>query len=117
MPDIELLTIVEAFWKWRYYLIYVLYFIKVFMDHLNHCYLVTKAKLSGREARWIEELTTFDFTIIYCKRTKNPTNGLFRRSNFKDDSELSTTRHQPFLNFLSKFQEYLGGAKSDLVEE
>ena len=87
------------------------------MDHLNHCYLVTKAKLSGREARWIEELTTFDFTIIYCKKVKNPINNLFQQSNFKDNNELSITKRQPFLNFLSKFQEYLGGAKSDLVEE
>jgi len=65
----------------------------------------------------MEKLIAFDFTIIYCKGAKNPTNGLSRRSNFKNDNELSTTRCQPFPNFLSKFQEYLKGAKSDLAKE
>ncbi len=73
--------------------------------------------MNGREARWIEELTAFDFTIIYRKRVKNPIDGLSRRSDFKDDSELSTTRCQPLLNFLSKFQEYLEDAKNDPVKK
>ncbi len=87
------------------------------IDHLNYRYLTTKAKLNGREARWIEELATFDFTIIYCERAKNLVDGLFQRPNFKDDSELSMTKCQFFPSFLSKFQEYLGDAKSDPVEE
>ncbi len=65
----------------------------------------------------MEKLIAFDFTIIYCKRAKNLIDGLFRRSNFKDDSELSATRHQFFLSFLFKFQEYLGGTKNDPAEE
>ena len=51
MFNIELLAIVEAFRKWRYYLAYILYSIKMFIDHLNHCYLTTKAKLNGKKAR------------------------------------------------------------------
>ena len=62
-------------------------------------------------------MAAFNFTIIYYKKAKNPTNGLSRRSDFKDDSELSTTKRQPFPNFLSKFQEHLKDTKNDPIEE
>jgi len=50
----------------------------MFIDHLNHRYLITKVKLNGKEAKWIEELVAFDFTIIYCKRVKNLVDNLFQ---------------------------------------
>ncbi len=62
-------------------------------------------------------MTIFDFTIIYCKRAKNLIDSLFRRSNFKDDNELFVTKRQPLLNFLSKFQEHLEGAKNNPTKE
>ncbi len=62
-------------------------------------------------------MTTFDFTIIYYKRVKNPTDGLSRRPDFKDNNELSTTKYQPLPNFLSKFQEHLKDIKNDPIEE
>ena len=65
----------------------------------------------------MKELTAFDFTIIYYKRAKNPIDGLSRRSNFKNDNELSITKYQPLSNFLSKFQEYLKDTKNNLVKE
>ena len=89
----------------------------MFIDHLNHRYLITKAKLSDREVRWMEKLIAFDFTIIYCKEAKNLIDGLFRQSDFKNDNELFTTRRQLLLNFLSKFQKYLKGTKSDPAKE
>ncbi len=48
----------------------------MFTNHLNHYYLATKAKLNSKEIRWIEELTAFDFIIIYYKEAKNLINGL-----------------------------------------
>ena len=62
-------------------------------------------------------MVAFNFTIIYCEKVKNLINGLSRRSNFKDNNKLFTTKHQPFLNFLFKFQEHLKDTKNDLVEE
>jgi len=62
-------------------------------------------------------LITFDFTIIYCKKAKNLIDNLFRQFDFKDDNKLFTTRYQPLLNFLSKFQEYLGDIKNDPIKE
>ncbi len=89
----------------------------MFTDHLNHYYLIIKTKLNGKEARQIEELTAFNFTIIYYKKAKNPINGLSRQSDFKDNNELSTTKHQLLPNFLSKFQKHLKDTKSDPIEE
>ena len=65
----------------------------------------------------MEKLTAFNFTIIYCKKVKNLINGLFQRSDFKNDSELFITKCQFLLNFLSKFQEYLKDIKNDSIEE
>ncbi len=117
MLNIELLIIVKTFRKWQHYLVYILYSTKVFTNHLNYHYLVTKMKLNGREARWIKELTTFDFTIIYYKKAKNLIDSLFRRLNFKDDNELFIMKRQLFSNFLFKFQEHLEDAKSNPVKE
>ena len=75
----------------------------MFINHLNHYYLIIKVKLNDRETRWIEKLIAFDFTIIYYKKAKNLIDNLSQRSNFKDNNELSITRRQPLLNFLSKF--------------
>ena len=65
----------------------------------------------------MKKLIAFNFTIIYYKRAKNLVDGLFRRSDFKDNNELSTTRRQFFPNFLSKFQKHLKDTKNDLTEE
>ncbi len=64
----------------------------MFTNHLNHCYLTMKAKLNGKEVRWIEELIAFDFTIIYYKGIKNLVDGLSRRFDFKDNNELFTMK-------------------------
>ncbi len=55
--------------------------------------------------------------IIYRKKTKNLINSLFRQPNFKNNNELSTTKYQLLLNFLSKFQEHLKSTKNDPIEE
>jgi len=73
--------------------------------------------LNGREARWIKELVAFDFTIIYYKKAKNPINSLSRQPDFKDDSELSTTKRQLLLNFLFKFQKHLRDVKSNPIKK
>ncbi len=107
----------EAFRKWRYYLVYIPYSIEVFIDYLNYRYLTIKAKLNGKETRQIKELVVFNFIIIYCKRAKNLVDSLFRRSNFKDNNELFATKRQLLLNFLSKFQKHLEDIKNNPIKE
>ncbi len=89
----------------------------MFINHLNHRYLTIKAKLNNKEVKYIEKLTVFNFTIIYCKKAKNLIDSLVQRSNFKDNNKLSTTKYQLFLNFLSKFQEYLKDTKIDPIKK
>jgi len=78
-PDAELMAIVEAFRSWRPYLAYASTSVEVLTDHLNHRYLTTKAKLSWRQARWMQELAVFDFYIEYREGKKNPADRLSRR--------------------------------------
>ncbi len=75
----------------------------MFINHLNHRYLAIKMKLNNRKTKWIEELITFDFTIIYCKKVKNLIDNLSRRLDFKDNNKLSVIRRQFLLSFLFKF--------------
>lgn len=102
-PDAELMAIVEAFRTWRAYLAYVQASVEVLTDHLNHRYLATKAKLSGRQARWMEELSAFDFTIEYREGKKNPADGLSRRPDLRDSSEVAEARRVPLASFLERF--------------
>ena len=37
-----------------------------FVDHMAIKYLVNKAELSGRLARWVILLEEFDYTVLHC---------------------------------------------------
>jgi hypothetical protein len=63
--DKELLAIVECFQLWRHYLKGSKYAIQVFTDHNNLQYFTTTKQLSRRQARWSEQLASFDFVINY----------------------------------------------------
>ena len=103
-PDAELMAIVGAFRVWRSYLAYVQEPVQVMTDHLNHRYLATKAKLSARQARWMEELAVFDFVIEYREGKKNPADGLSRRPDLRDSGEVEEARRAPLASFLERFE-------------
>ena len=107
-PDAELMAIIDAFRVWRPYLAYVQEPIKVMTDHLNHRYLATKPKLSARQARWMEELAVFDFVIEYREGKKNPADGLSRRPDLRDSSEVEEARRVPLTGFLERFMHMRG---------
>ena len=102
-PDAELMAIVEAFRSWRPYLAYASTSVEVLTDHLNHRYLTTKAKLSWRQARWMQELAVFDFYIEYREGKKNPADGLSRRPDHWSSSEAAEAKRAPLASFLDKF--------------
>jgi hypothetical protein len=115
-PDAELMAIVEAFRSWRPYLAYVRATVEVWTDHLNHRYLATKPKLSPRQARWMEELAIFDFTIEYREGKKNPADGLSRRPDHRDGGEAAEAMRAPLANFLDRFVSEKGHrATGDIV--
>ena len=84
----ELIAISECFKAWRHFVEGVVYPVRVLSDHDNLKYFITTQTLSGRQARIVEYLAVFDFTIEYKKGTANPSNGLSRRldyfARFKD---------------------------------
>jgi hypothetical protein len=67
----ELLAIVEGFRKWRHYLQGAKHQILVQSDHKNLKYFTMTKPLTGRQIRWHEELTKFDFRIEHIEGKRN----------------------------------------------
>jgi len=65
----ETLTILEALLKWEDKLIGRKF--KVVTDHKALEFFSKQRKLSGRQARWAEYLSRFDFEIMYVKGKEN----------------------------------------------
>ena len=61
--DKELLAIVEAFAKWRQYLLDVAEPFEVWTDHENLKYFREPHKLNEQQARWYLKLQDYDFTL------------------------------------------------------
>jgi hypothetical protein len=69
--DKELLAIIKAFEEWRPHLSGTSYTVQVYTDHKNLQYFTTTKELNGRQTRWYEFLTPFDFVIKYVKGSEN----------------------------------------------
>eukprot|EP01135_Chromosphaera_perkinsii_P008147 Nk52_evm1s1146 gene=Nk52_evmTU1s1146 len=67
--DRENLAIVDAFRTFRPYVLH--HHTSVHSDHCSLQYLMTQPHLKDRQARWIEELSYYDFTILYRKGSSN----------------------------------------------
>jgi hypothetical protein len=81
----ELLAIVTGLATWRHYLVGAE--LRVFTDHKSLIHFQTQPMLSGRQTRWLETLSLFDFTIVYVKGTSNVVADAFsRRADLSADS-------------------------------
>ena len=69
--DKELLAIIEAFQEWRPYLSGTTHEVQVYTDHKNLRYFTTTKVLNGRQTRWAEFLSEFNFVIHYKKGSEN----------------------------------------------
>ena len=69
--DKELLAIVMALREWDVYLEGSKYEVDVFSDHKNLIYFTTTKVLNRRQVRWAETLASYNYKIIYVKKTKN----------------------------------------------
>lgn len=67
----EQLAVVFALKKWRVYLHSTKTPFTVFTDHESLKYLDTKNDLSGRQIRWMEKLSEYNYTIVYKKGALN----------------------------------------------
>ena len=59
----ELLSVVHALRQWRHYLLGKHF--KIVTDHHSLKYLMTQPNLSKRQARWVEQLSEFDFEVVH----------------------------------------------------
>ena len=89
--DQELLAIFMAMEHWRCYLEGGPYPVKVLSDHRGLTWLNTKAELTGREARWLEKLADFEFTVQYVQGSRNAAADALSR---RPDLEESTNSQQ-----------------------
>lgn len=80
--DAELLAIVVAFKHWRHYLEGSTHQVVVITDHNNLKYFMTTKELNGRQARWAEKLSRYDFVVEYRPGRRNPADGPSRRPDY-----------------------------------
>lgn len=87
----ELLAIVTGLATWRHYLIGAE--LRVLTDHKSLIHFQTQPMLSGRQTRWLETLSLFDFTIVYVKGKSNVVADAFsRRPDLSADSSAPPAR-------------------------
>ena len=98
--DKELLAIVDSFSRWRHYLEGAQHRIEVFSDHHNLSYFQTAKVLNRRQARWAQQLATFDFVINFRPGAQNAkADILSRREEYRPEKG---DENQPITSVLSK---------------
>ncbi|KAF4472883.1 pol poly, partial [Fusarium albosuccineum] len=81
--DKEFLAIVNAFKAFRHYLLGSHHQIKVYTDHKNISHFAKTQELSGRQVRYAEYLSEFDYIIIHRKGSENGrADAISRRCDF-----------------------------------
>ena len=93
--DAELLAIVEAFRHWRHYLEGSTHEVLVLTDHNNLKRFMDTKRLGGRQIRWAQELSRYNFRIDYRQGSHNPAHALSRPAQAEaDDDELIVENRQ-----------------------
>jgi len=69
--DKEMLAVVYSLKKWRYFLQGAIHNTIVYSDHQNLTYFKTAVSLNRRQARWAEDLVSFNFDLYYRKGSAN----------------------------------------------
>lgn len=100
IPDQELMAIIEAFKEWRHYLSGTTQPVKVLTDHKNLTTFTTTKDLGGRQIRWSEFMSEFNFVITHVKGKDNGrADALSRRLDYKTKEE---TRSEAIFRFNDK---------------
>jgi hypothetical protein len=82
-PDKEMLAIVQTMRKFQHYLRGTKYPVIVKSDHRNLRTFMTTKELNARQARWAEELSSYNFVIEHIKGKENKVaDALSRRHDY-----------------------------------
>ena len=101
--DAEILAIVETFKTWHHYLEGAAYTIFVLTDHKNLKKFIETTRLSGRQIRWSQKLSRYDFKIDYRPGTKIPADVLSRPFTDKDTEKKLVEENHKILDKLQYF--------------
>jgi len=87
----ELLAVVQAMREWRCYLHGSPFNVHIHTDHRSLQWISTQPTLSQRQARWVEGLQDFSFTIEYVAGKENRVaDALSRRSDYEQEATAET---------------------------
>ena len=100
--DKELLAIVHSFKVWRHYLQGARHDVLVLTDHRNLSRFMTTTSLSQRQVRWAQELSRYHFKIDYRQGSKNPADGLSRRPDLMDSTDVDLEANRTILSQLQE---------------
>ena len=90
--DKELLAIVQTMKKFQHYLRGTKYPVIVKSDHRNLRTFMTTKELNARQARWAEELSSYDFVIEHIKGKENTVaDALSRRPDYQEARQINRT--------------------------
>ena len=82
------MAIVDSFKQWRVYLEGAAHQITVYTDHKNLTSWTTRGQLNRRQVRWSQELSKYDFKIVYRKGSENQrADALSRRADYMQGKE------------------------------
>ena len=82
MHDKEMLAVIQGLKEFRPWLSGTVIPISVITDHKNLEYFMAQRQLNRRQARWMLELTEFNFRLSYAPGSKNPADGPSRRNDY-----------------------------------
>ncbi|KAL6352555.1 hypothetical protein LRP88_13019 [Fusarium phalaenopsidis] len=114
--DKEFLAIVNAFKEFRHYLLGSQHQIKVYTDHKNITHFAKTQELSGRQLRYAEYLSEFDYVIIHVKGTENGrADAISRRPDL--DTGRTKTKEQLLQNYnTTSYAKYTNTCYTDTKE-
>ena len=93
--DKEMLAIIRSLSQWRAELQGASTKVRIYTDHKALEYFMTKKELTSRQARWVEILSQFFFTIIYRPGKQNEkADALSRREQDVDPQTQVKTEHR-----------------------